>query len=97
MAISSSQTSEDFLLFCPQPDFRIDSESRKDSTMTDIENKAILEAEIIKQQQAVNFLRSVPNQHWIVEEERREKEMRLASLKFQLKHLNNKLDSQVTI
>ena len=97
MAISSSQTSEDFLLLCPQPDFRIDSESRKDLTVTDIENKAILEAEIITQQQAVNFLRSVPNQHWIVEEKRREKEMRLASLKFQLKRINNKLDSQITI
>jgi hypothetical protein len=65
--------------------------------LTDHQNKTLLESEINRAQQAVDFLRSVPSTAYFIDQERREKEMRLASLKFQLKRLTDRLDSQICI
>jgi hypothetical protein len=65
--------------------------------LTDHQNKLLLQAELSKVEQAIEFLRSVPSTAYFIDQERREREMRKASLKFQLKQVQDRLDSQISI
>lgn len=63
--------------------------------LTDHQNKISLQSEIIGIQLRLNFIRSGFVRS--TEKERQQAEMRKASLQFQLKQLEDRLDSQICI
>jgi hypothetical protein len=65
--------------------------------LTDHQNKILLQAELNKVEEAIRFLRSVPSTAYFIDQERRQREERKASIKFQLKQLQDRQDSQICI
>lgn len=63
-------------------------------TFTDQQNKALLESEIALEKRRLAFLQSLPSTS---EKEKQLAEIRVNSLEFQLKLLNDRLDSQISI
>jgi hypothetical protein len=63
-------------------------------TLTDLQNKTLLESEIALEKRRLTFLQSLP---LTSEREKQLAEMRVSSLEFQLKQLNERLDSQIAI
>jgi hypothetical protein len=63
--------------------------------LTDHQNKVCLQSEIIRVEMRLNFIQSGFVRS--TEEERRQSELKKASLQFQLKQLENCLDSQISI
>lgn len=63
-------------------------------TFTDHQNKTLLESEIALEKRRLSFLQSLPSTS---EREKQLAEMRVSSLEFQLKQMNERLDSQIAI
>lgn len=61
------------------------------------QNKILLQSEIVQVNRAIEFLCSVPSTAYVIDQERREQEMRRDFLMFQLKQLETSIDSQICI